>query len=121
MTCSQRICSEIWSGLRRDLFSGGPILLHSSNPNISFLSLVSVLFRRPPTFGVLAGGENSVSQGTISYGPSKDHILVHKIQLKPMIKAYFSGRMVSSGIISVVAFASEYKSQQLMVFSGTRK
>ena len=35
----------------------------------------------------------------------KDLILVHTVQLKPMIKAYFSGRMVSSGI-SDVAFAS---------------
>ena len=33
----------------------------------------------------------------ISYGDSKDHILVHTVQLKPMIKAHSSGRMVSSG------------------------
>ena len=37
--------------------------------------------------------------------PAKDLILVHIVQLKPMIKAHFSGRMVSSGI-SDVAFAS---------------
>ena len=37
--------------------------------------------------------------------PAKDLILVHTVQLKPMIKAHFSGRMVSSGI-SDVAFAS---------------
>ena len=30
--------------------------------------------------------------------PVKDLILVHTVQLKPMIKAHFSGRMVSSGI-----------------------
>ena len=36
--------------------------------------------------------------------PAKDLILVHIVQLKPMIKAHFSGRMVSSGI-SDVAFA----------------
>ena len=36
--------------------------------------------------------------------PAKDLILVHTVQLKPMIKAHFSGRMVSSGI-SDVAFA----------------
>ena len=39
--------------------------------------------------------------------PAKDLILVHTVQLKPMIKAHFSGRMVSSGI-SDVAFASVY-------------
>ena len=37
--------------------------------------------------------------------PAKDLILVHTVQLKPMIKAQISGRMVSSGI-SDVAFAS---------------
>ena len=37
--------------------------------------------------------------------PAKDLILVHKVQLKPMMKAHLSGRMVSSGI-SDVAFAS---------------
>ena len=30
--------------------------------------------------------------------PAKDLILVHTVQLKPMIKAHFKGRMVSSGI-----------------------
>ena len=39
--------------------------------------------------------------------PAKDLILVHTVQLKPMIKAHFSGRMVSSGI-SDVEFASVY-------------
>ena len=53
------------------------------------------------------GGENGISQGTISYGASKDLILVHTVQLKPMIKAHFSGEMVASGI-SDVAFASVY-------------
>ena len=37
--------------------------------------------------------------------PAKDLILLHTVQLKPMIKAHFSGRMVSSGISDVV-FAS---------------
>ena len=36
---------------------------------------------------------------------AKGLILVHTVQLKPMIKAHFSGRMVSSGL-SDVAFAS---------------
>ena len=39
--------------------------------------------------------------------PAKDLILAHTVQLKPMIKAHFSGRIVSSGI-SDVAFASVY-------------
>ena len=29
--------------------------------------------------------------------PAKDFILVHTVQVKPMIKAQISGRMVSSG------------------------
>ena len=37
--------------------------------------------------------------------PAKNLILVHTVQLKPLIKAQISGRMVSSGI-SDVAFAS---------------
>ena len=34
--------------------------------------------------------------------PAKDLILVHTVQLKPMIKARISGRMVFSGISDVV-------------------
>ena len=72
--------------------------------------------------------------------PAKDFILVHTVQLKPMIKAQISGRMVSSGITDV-AFASVHskktglkksmeiiiiiifmnKSQEMMVFSGCQK
>ena len=37
--------------------------------------------------------------------PAKNLILVHIVQLKPMIKAQLSGRMVSSGI-NDVAIAS---------------
>ena len=37
--------------------------------------------------------------------PAKDIILVHAVQLKPMIKEHFSGRMISSGI-SDVGFTS---------------
>ena len=33
--------------------------------------------------------------------PAKDLILVHKVQLKQIIKAHFSGRMISSGISDV--------------------
>ena len=35
--------------------------------------------------------------------PSKDLILVHTVQLKPMIKSQISGRMVSSGISDVAS------------------
>ena len=68
--------------------------------------------------------------------PTKDLILVHTVQLKPMVKAQISGRMVSSGI-SDVAIASVHseknrlkklmmiiimnKSQETMVFSGRQK
>ena len=52
------------------------------------------------------GRENGVSQGTISYGASKDLILVCTVQLKQMIKSHFSGKLVSS--ISNVAFTSVY-------------
>ena len=38
---------------------------------------------------------------------AKDIILIHTVQLKPMIKAQISGRMISSGI-SDVAIASVY-------------
>ena len=37
--------------------------------------------------------------------PANDLILVHTVQLKPVLKAHFSGRMVSNGI-SDVAIAS---------------
>ena len=50
---------------------------------------------------------NGISQHTISYGASKDLILVYTVQLKPMIKAHSSGRVVSNGISDVV-IASEY-------------
>ena len=38
---------------------------------------------------------------------AKDVVLVHTVQLKPMIKAQISGRVISSGI-SDVAIASVY-------------
>ena len=66
-------------------------------------------------------------------------VLIHTVQLKPTIKAHFSGRMVSSGIRGV-AFASVHyektclkklimiiiiiimnKSQERTVFSGHQK
>ena len=44
---------------------------------------------------------------TLANEPANDLILDHTVQLKPMIKAQISGRIVSSGI-SDVAFASVY-------------
>ena len=35
--------------------------------------------------------------------PAKNLILVHTVQLKPIIKAQISGRMVSSGISDVAS------------------
>ena len=66
--------------------------------------------------------------------PAKDLILVHTVELKPMIIAHFSGSMKSSGL-SDVAFASVHsekahleklmmmmhKSQEMTVFSGCQK
>ena len=49
-----------------------------------------------------AGGIETASASTPSANePAKDLILVHTIQLKPMIKAQISGRMLSSGISDV--------------------
>ena len=45
---------------------------------------------------------NGISQRTIHYRASKDLILVHTVQLKLMIKALSSGKMVSRGISDVV-------------------
>ena len=69
---------------------------------------------------------------------AKDVVLVHTVQLKPMIKAQISGRIISSGI-SDVAIASVYSdknpseevdydnyyiddnSQETTVFGGRQK
>ena len=104
-----------------------------------FVLLVYVLFRRPLTFlilvGDIVGREEGVSQLSISEGASKDFILV---QLKPMIKAYSSRRMVSTSGISDVVIASVHSektrpkklmkmiiimnnSQETTVFSGHQK
>ena len=79
-----------------------------------FLLLVSVLFRRPLTFFIVVGsisgrgGIKIASANTQSAnGALKDLILVHTVQLKPMIKGQISGRMASIGISDVVT-ASVY-------------
>ena len=50
---------------------------------------------------------------TIRYRASKDLILVHAVQLKPMIKAHSSGKIVSSDISDVV-IASAYSEKTHM-------
>ena len=59
--------------------------------------LASIFFSMTPYMDLYG-----ISQHTISYGDSKDLILVHTVQLKPILKANSSGRMVSSGISDVV-------------------
>ena len=59
--------------------------------------------------------------------PAKGLILVHTVQLKPMIKAQILGRMVTIGI-SDVAFASVYsektrlkKLMKILIITSNRK
>ena len=71
---------------------------------------------------------------------AKDLILVHTVQLKPIIKAQISGRMVSSGISDVASTSVHFEknclkkcmmiiiiimlmneSQEMVVFSGCQK
>ena len=65
-----------------------------------FVLLASVLFSTTPIPYIGGwGGIKMASASTPSANePAKDLILVHTVQLKPMIKAQLSGRMVSSGI-----------------------
>ena len=44
--------------------------------------------------------------------PAKDLILVHTVQLRPMIKAQISGRIISSGTSDVV-IASVYSEKSV--------
>ena len=88
--------------------------------------------------GIRGRGRIKIASASIPTAnePAKDLILVHAVQLKPMIKAYFSGKVVSSGI-SDVAFTSVYsekiclkklmmmiigmnKLQETTVLAGTR-
>ena len=49
------------------------------------------------------GGQGGIKMASASTSPAdepvKDLITVHTVQLKPIIKAKISGRMVSSGIV----------------------
>ena len=53
------------------------------------------------------GGQAGIKVASVNE-PTKDLILVHTVELKPMIIEQISGSMVSSGIISDVAFALVY-------------
>ena len=75
---------------------------------MNYLLLVSVLFRGPLIILILVGGiggQGGIKMESASTPsanePAKDLILVHAVQLKPMIKAQISGRMASSGIRDV--------------------
>ena len=85
-----------------------------------FVLLGSILFRRSLTFLILVGG--IVGRGGIIImsastpspnEPAKDIILVHTVQLKPMIKAQFSGRIVSRGISVVVITSVHFEKTSL--------
>ena len=77
-----------------------------SHPNISFFHLPSVIFNDPlPSLYWWAG--RNLNGAPSANEPANDHILIHTVRLKPMIKAHSSGRMVSSGISDVV-IASVY-------------
>ena len=107
-----------------------------------FLLLVAELFLTSPSLPYIVGGIGGwggiklASASTPSVNEAaKDFILVHTVQLIPMIKAQISGRMVSIGT-SDVAIASVHsektrrkklmkiiiiimnKSQETTVFSG---
>ena len=78
-----------------------------------FVLLVSVLFSKTPLpslykWVVLVGGEELKWRQLTHHHlmSQQDLILVHTVQLKPMIKAHSSGRMVSS--ISDVMITSVY-------------
>ena len=57
--------------------------------------------------GIGGGGEIKMASASTPSAnePAKDFILVHRVQLKPIIKAQISEKLVSSGT-SDVAFAS---------------
>ena len=46
---------------------------------------------------------------------AKDIILVHTAQLKPMIKAHISGRMISSGISDVAITSVYFEKKFIMI------
>ena len=80
----------------------------------------------------MLGGEelNDISQRTISYEASKDLILVHTVQLKPVIKAGISDVVIASvhsektrlkKLMTIMMIIIMNKSQKMKVFSGRQK
>ena len=55
-----------------------------------------------------------VSASTSANEPAKHLILVHTVQLKPMIKAYFSGRMVCGGAFASVHSEKTWLKKSMM-------
>ena len=79
-----------------------------------FLLLVCILFQRSLTYLIVVGGIGGLEGIKMASAskqsakrPANNLILIHIVQLKPMIKAQISGKMVSSGI-SDEAFVSVY-------------
>ena len=68
-----------------------------------FVIVVSILFSRTLVGSIGGHGRiKMVSSSTPSANqPAKDLVLVHTVQLKPMVKAHLSGRMVSSDVSDV--------------------
>ena len=113
-----------------------PVLFREafSHPYISFFHLLVNVFCITSfrTFFAYLGGIGGLggikmaSASTPSANePEMDLILIHTVQLIPMIKTHFSGRMVSSGI-SNVAFASVHSEKThlkklIMIVLGTEK
>ena len=86
--------------------------------------LVSILFSGTPCRPYLVGGIGEQGGLKMASGsttlPAKVLILIHTVQLKPMIKAHFSGKMESSGVCDV-AFVSVHSEKTrlkelLMIF-----
>ena len=83
---------------------------------MDFLLLVSVLFEDPLPllywWAVSVGGDE-LKWRQLQTISRNDLILVHEVQLKPMIKIQISGRMASIGISDVVT-ASVYSEKTFM-------
>ena len=73
------------------------------------------------------GGQGEIKMVSASTPSTNDHakdlILVHTVQLKPMIKTQISGRMISSGISDVVLASvhSEKTSLKKLIMIINRK
>ena len=72
-----------------------------------FVLLVSVLFSQTPYFPNIVGRYQWAGRN------SKDLILVHTVQLKPLIKAHFSGRMETRDISDIALASVHYEKTHL--------